>query len=114
MFFGDTNLIYSRYATKRLRPYLSAGLGMTYLDLVDHQGDDLREFAPTAPLGAGLQYRYDEWLFLHLDVRDTIVFGGQADLELMHSLMLSGGLEFRFGGSPNIYYPWTARAQSAK
>jgi hypothetical protein len=112
MFFADTNLIYTRFATKRLRPYASVGLGMTYLDLVDHTGAALREFAPTVPLGAGLQYRHHEWLFLNVDVRDMIVLGQQVDLETMHNLMLTGGLEMRFGASPNVYHPWSARAQS--
>ncbi len=113
LFFGDTSLIYSRYATKRLRPYVSAGMGAAYFDLVDQTGKALHEFMPTVPLGAGLQYRYQEWLVLHLSVRDNLTLG-QGELEkTMHNLTLTGGLEFRFGVTPNVYYPWMARAQSA-
>ncbi len=114
VFLGDTNLVYSRHATKRLRPYVSAGMGVGYFDLTDEQGGALREIVPTVPLGAGLQYRLDEWLVLSLDVRDYLTLGQQADWETMHNLAVAGGLEFRFGVSPNVYYPWTARAQSPR
>lgn len=112
--FGDTNLVYSRHATKRLRPYVSAGMGVGYFDLTNERGGALREILPTVPLGAGLQYRLDEWLVLSLDVRDYLTLGQQADWETMHNVAVSGGLEFRFGVSPNVYYPWTARAQSLR
>src|SRR5205807_9983918 len=111
LFFADTNLIYARYATKRLRPYVSVGTGVSYLNLIDQQGSALRQLVPTVPLGAGVQYRYEDWLVLHLDVRDNILFG-QHELETIHAFSLTGGLELRFGVSPNVYYPWTARAQS--
>jgi hypothetical protein len=112
LFMADTSVVFSRYATKRLRPYLSAGLGTAYLDVIDHQGNALREFVPLAPLGAGFQYRYDDFLVLRVDLRDNLTLGKQSGLETMHNLTLSGGLELRFGISPNVYYPWTARAQS--
>jgi hypothetical protein len=113
IFFADTTLIYSRYATNRLRPYLSAGLGMAYVDFVDHRGESLAEFVPTVPLGVGLQYRHADWMVVHVDARDTIALGGPEDLEQMHYLSLTGGLEFRFGVSPNVYYPSATRGQSA-
>jgi hypothetical protein len=112
LFLGDTSLIYSRYATKRLRPYLSAGMGAAYFDLVDQNGNDVRQFMPTVPVGAGLQYRYDEWLVLHVAARDNFMVGRHVDLEMMHTLTLTGGLEVRFGVTSNVYYPWNARAQS--
>jgi hypothetical protein len=43
---------------------------------------------------------------LHVDLHDSIMLGQQVDLELLHNLTLAGGVEFRFGGSPNTYYPW--------
>jgi hypothetical protein len=106
LFLAHSNLIYSRIYGRRLRPYASAGMGVTYLDTIDHLGRDLREFLPTIPVGVGAQYRLDEWFALHLDLHDQILLGGHAGLALMHNLTLAAGVEFRFGGSPNTYYPW--------
>jgi hypothetical protein len=106
LFLADTSLQYSRVYGKRLRPYASLGMGVAYLDTSDQFGDDLREFIPTVPIGAGAQYRLDDWLIVHVALHDNVTLGQQVDLDLMHNVTLAGGLEFRFGGSQNTFYPW--------
>jgi len=110
LFLGDGSFVYSLWATRRLRPYVSFGAGTAYLDTTDDLGQQIREFMPLLSAGAGFRYRIDEWLLLHGDVHDDLALGEQVDLATMHNFSVAAGLEIRYGNLPNVYYPWAAKS----
>jgi hypothetical protein len=102
----DCSLIYYPWGDARWRPYFGLGIGLVDFDFLTATGIRRSEAVVGVPLSAGLKYRQSDWITLRFDVADNIAFGGRAGFETMNNLSLSGGLEFRFGGTRKSYFPW--------
>lgn len=100
----DLDLLWYPWGDVRWRPYLMAGIGVAWVDFIDRLAVLRSDSAFELPLGAGVKYRWYDWLFLRFDVTDNIIFGRHFDT--VHDLSFTGGLEIRFGGPRTSYWPW--------
>jgi len=101
----DVSAMYYPWGDSRWRPYFSAGLGVASFDFHDEFDDRHNESTLGTPLAMGLKYRWHEWLVLRMDLVDNIAFG-RAGLETMHNVSFTTGVEVRFGGVRQSYWPW--------
>ena len=101
--FWDLDLLYYPWGDSRWRPYFLTGLGATQVRYLDEG----RSYGNTGsiPLAVGLKYRWNERFALRLEFGDDIAFPIHPD-NIMHSLSLTTGLEFRFGGTRKSYWPY--------
>jgi hypothetical protein len=104
----DTSLVYYPWGDSRWRPYLSLGIGLVDYDFIDAVGLRHSDAVVGVPWGVGLKYRHSDWIALRFDLLDNVAFGGKAGFETMNNLSLTGGLEFRFGGTRKSYFPWNS------
>ncbi len=88
---------------------LVGGVGGATFSFADERGIARDQTLWQFPLGAALEYRWDDDLWVVVEFRDQIVLGAGHGLENMHLLSLSVGLEYRFGGSRTSYWPWDHR-----
>lgn len=95
------------YLTERWQPYLTFGGGVANFDFVDLNGTQIDQTSFTVPIGAGFRYRYNDAWALRFEFRDNICPGGP--LANMHNITLTGGAEYRFGGSRPSYGMWELR-----
>jgi hypothetical protein len=102
----DTSLVYYPWGDVRWRPYVSVGIGLVDFDFLDQFGRRHSDAVIGLPWGVGLKYRQSDWITLRFDLLDNVAFGGKAGFETMNLLSLTGGLEFRFGGTRKSYFPW--------
>jgi hypothetical protein len=102
----DASLVYYPWGDSRWRPYLSLGLGLVDYDFLDELGLRHSDAVVGLPWGVGLKYRQSDWITMRFDLLDNVAFGGKAGFETMNNLSLTGGLEFRFGGTRKSYFPW--------
>lgn len=102
----DASLVYYPWGDARWRPYLSLGIGLVDFDFLDADGLRHSEAVVGVPWGVGLKYRHSDWITLRLDLLDNVALGEKADFELMNNLSVTGGMEFRFGGTRRSYFPW--------
>jgi hypothetical protein len=101
----DMSLLYYPWGDSRWRPFVSVGAGLQQLD---SYGNDLPIYSGTLleiPFGAGLKYRFNEWLTWRCDVIDNFAIG-TGSLDTMHNVSFTAGLEYRFGGHRRTYWPW--------
>ena len=89
----------------RCRPYLIAGVGMTNLRFTDrfYTHESLVNFS--MPLGVGVKYLWTDSLALRLDCVDDVLLGN-LNIDTVNNVSLTAGIEFRFGGSHRMYWPW--------
>ncbi len=102
----DASLVYYPWGDSRWRPYFTAGIGLVDYDFLDELGLRHSDAVVGVPWGVGLKYRHSDWIALRFDFLDNVAFGGRAGFETMNNLSLTGGLEFRFGGTRKSYFPW--------
>jgi len=102
----DASLVYYPWGDARWRPYVSLGVGLVDFDFLDESGLRHSDAVVGVPWGVGLKYRQSDWITLRFDFLDNVAFGGKAGFETMNNLSLTGGLEFRFGGTRKSYFPW--------
>jgi hypothetical protein len=102
----DASLLYFPWGDSRWRPYVSLGIGLVDYDFVDELGLRHSDAVVGLPWGVGLKYRHSDWMALRFELLDNVAFGGKAGFETMNNLSLTGGLEFRFGGTRKSYFPW--------
>jgi hypothetical protein len=101
----DMSLLYYPWGDSRWRPFLLLGTGIQQLDAY---GSSPRIYQGTLfelPFGAGLKYRFNEWMIFRVDVIDNLAFG-DGSLDTMHNVSFSGGVEYHFGGHRRSYWPW--------
>jgi Outer membrane protein beta-barrel domain len=102
---ADMSLLYYPWGDSRWRPFVSVGTGLQQLD---SYGSALPIYSGTLfeiPFGAGLKYRFNEWLTWRCDVIDNFAIG-TGSLDTMHNVSFTAGLEYRFGGHRRTYWPW--------
>jgi hypothetical protein len=102
----DTSLVYYPWGDSRWRPFASLGIGLVDFDYLDEDALRRSDAVVGIPLGFGLKYRHSDWITMRFEFMDNIALGERADYETMNNLSLTGGLEFRFGGSRISYFPW--------
>jgi hypothetical protein len=102
----DESLLYYPWGDSRVRPYLTLGLGVNEVKIVDPSDDShSRLNLVDMPFGFGFKYRIHEWLVLRFDVLDNLAFGS-GDAKTMNNLSFTTGFEYRFGGGHSSYWPW--------
>ncbi len=101
---GDVSLLYYPWGDAPWRPYLVAGFGLAEIDLLDRLSQNFDDVVFALPLGLGVKYRATPWCVLRLEFADNMLFPDE--LAVIHHLALTGGLEYRFGGSRKAYWPW--------
>lgn len=104
-YFADVSVAYYPFGDARWRPYLSAGLGFQTFRFNDDLDRRISESMLSLPLGVGVKYFYGPWFSLRFDLYDNLGLGN-ARLSGMHNFSLMAGVEFRFGGRRQSYYPW--------
>ena len=103
--FFDGSLLYYPWGDTAWRPYGIAGLGFASFDIVNEMGQTQREITLGMPIGFGVKYRHSPTLIFRFEFLDNVAFGG-SNVDLMHNLSLTGGIELRFGGRRPSYWPW--------
>jgi len=106
----DASIVFYPWGDTRLRPYLVCGLGAGFVRFQDVLGQEYSETSVAIPVGVGLKYLRNERLAFRLEFTDTMIFAGEGSINTLHDLTLSGGVEFRFGGSRRSYWPWNPGA----
>jgi hypothetical protein len=101
----DVSLLYYFSSDKRWRPYVLFGVGYASLRFDDILGEHWTHSTVDMPLAIGIKYLCSDQLALRLEFNDTILVGN-SDLETVHDINLTLGLEARFGGSRRSYWPW--------
>ena len=102
----DESLLYYPWGDSRVRPYLTLGLGVNEVTVVDPADDQhSRLNLVDMPFGFGFKYRIHEWLVLRFDVLDNLAFGS-GDAKTMNNFSFTTGFEYRFGGGHFSYWPW--------
>jgi len=104
-YFADVSLVYYPLGDARWRPYASVGLGFQTYRFINAADQRISEAAFSVPLGVGVKYFYGPWFSLRFDLVDNISFGNDR-LNAMSNIGLMTGVEFRFGGSRQSYFPW--------
>ena len=102
----DASLVFYPWGDTRWRPYFLTGIGLTQLRFQDILGVRYSVTVPDIPLGVGLKFHVSEAAALRVELNDTIIFSGGSGFNAVQDLSLTGGLEFRFGGSRRSYWPW--------
>lgn len=103
--FGDVSFQYYPWGDSHWRPFFLLGAGAAEFQFVDDLGQTRDEVLFQVPIGGGLKYYFRNWLALRVDVFDNVALG-MSGLDTMNNLSVSGGFEFRFGGSRTSYFPW--------
>lgn len=102
----DESLLYYPWGDSRVRPYLTLGVGVNEVKVVDPSDDwHHRLNLVDMPFGFGFKYRIHEWLVLRFDVLDNLAFGS-GGVGTMNNFSFTTGFEYRFGGSHFNYWPW--------
>lgn len=103
--FSDIDILYYPWGDSRIRPYALLGAGVANYEFIEHSqmARDSVQFG--TPVGGGVKYQVHPRLALRLEMLDNIAWAGDG-LDTMHSLSLTFNVEFHFGGTRRVYYPW--------
>ena len=104
-FQWDVSVLYYPWGNAAWRPYLSAGIGCARTRFMDRFSTDYDHITFALPLAMGVKYRCNDWLALRFEVADNIAFGASG-IDTVHNVLVTGGVELRFGGSRTAYWPW--------
>ena len=104
-FVSDFDLIYYPWGDTRVRPYFQLGLGVSQVGTILEDGTDLDATLLSMPFGIGLQFPQTRWLAWRLEIVDNLAFGAD-QIDTMHNVAFTAGMELRFGARPNSYWPW--------
>ena len=102
----DTSFVYYPWGDSRWRPYFKLGFGFADFDFTDATGIRRSEMVYEMPFGIGLKYRVNQYWVWRFDATDNLIFGGNVGLETQNQFSLTAGLEYRFGGRRQSYWPW--------
>ncbi len=100
----DVDVLWYPWGDTPLRPYVMVGLGVAKVDFMDRLSRKYDDVVFALPVAVGLKYRVRPWLALRVELADNMAF--PEEVEVMHHLSLTGGLEVRFGGTRKAYWPW--------
>jgi hypothetical protein len=105
----DTDLLFYPFGDRPWRPYLLAGLGVADVKFIDNQSVYWHQTLLAAPVGTGLQYRFNNRAALRLDVIDNMLLrsnAGGGGRHLQHDLSVSFGFEARFAYPHKNYFKY--------
>ena len=102
----DTSFIYYPWGDARWRPYIKIGFGFADFDFTTVDWLRHSDMVYEMPIGIGLKYRVNQYWVWRFDATDNLIFGGNAGLETQNQFSLTAGLEWRFGGRRQSYWPW--------
>jgi hypothetical protein len=81
-------------------------MGLSDVDFVDNQNRRIHETVFQLPFGLGVKYRWNSRIAFRAELLDNVSFAG-GDVDVMHNVSVTAGLEYRFGGrSKKTYWPW--------
>ena len=103
----DIHFLHYPWGDATWRPYWSIGLGSVHVRFMDRLSERRAKTLLGVPIALGLKYRCNDWLALRVEVSDTIAFGGGPDFNTLNSLLVTGGIEVRFGGTRKVYWPYS-------
>jgi hypothetical protein len=106
VFIWDAHAIFYPWGDSAWRPYLMTGVGATAMRFIDRTDVTYTDTLFTLPVGLGVKYRLGDFLAVRMEAADYMAFGGGRTLELIHNVTITGGVEYRFGGSRRAYWPW--------
>jgi hypothetical protein len=99
------SFMYYPWGDSNLRPYWRLGVGNSKFDYGTPDGFRRDEWLFTNPVGIGVKYSFRRWLAGRVEFTDQFSWGGHGTAT-QHNLLLSFGLECRFGGRRKSYWPW--------
>ena len=102
---GDISVLWYPTGDSRLRPYVLLGLGFQHFNFRDHNFKVVNTSCFSMPIGLGVKYMVSPWFALRLELTENWAVGND-QLDMMHNVALSGGVEIRFGGHRPSYWPW--------
>lgn len=105
VFIWDVSGVYYPWGDSTTRPYLTAGLGFAHFDFRDGNNVGYKAHVLAMPIGMGVKWHYNNWTLARIELLDNISFSGSG-VSTMHNVTLTGGVEFRFGGTRTGYWPW--------
>ena len=107
--FWDADLLVYPWGDRPWRPFLLAGLGLSNVQYIDNSSVYWNQTLLAVPLGAGLQYRFNNRAALRLDVTDNMLLrsaAGGGARHMQHDLSITFGFQARFGPHrPYFTYP---------
>jgi len=102
---GDVDLLYYPWGDTKVRPFFQLGLGVAEIGAIGENGVYRDVNLLTMPFGLGVQFPQTRWLAWRLEIVDNLGFGAD-DVDTMHNVAFTAGMEWRFGARPNSYWPW--------
>lgn len=102
---SDLSWQYYPWGDTALRPYTSLGVGFTNYEYSDafNVGHGATTFS--LPIGIGIKQRMKQWLSFRIEFQDNITFG-TGQFSSANNWVLTGTIEFRFGGRRRSYFPF--------
>lgn len=99
----DYNVQFYPWGDSAWRPYATLGLGAAVFQYEDVLGRARDQAQVSMPFGLGLKYLVHKRLALRFEVLDNLALGG-SDADSTNNFSVTGGFEYRFGGSAPGYY----------
>jgi hypothetical protein len=107
--FWDADLLVYPFGDRPWRPYLLAGLGLADVRYIDNRSVFWHQTLLAAPVGTGLQYRFNNRAAVRVDVVDNMLLrssAGGGGRHLQHDLSISFGFEARFALPHKPYFDY--------
>jgi hypothetical protein len=104
--YFDLNFLYYPLGDTRWRPYLSVGLGVASFHFDSAANERTRGTAVSFPFGGGLKLLLGRNWAARFELVDNFTLASGSELDAMHNVTFTGGLEFHFGGKYVHYGPW--------
>lgn len=106
-FSAEASWLWYPLGDTKWRPYLSLGLGLTDVDFYETATLHNAQTLFSLPFGLGMKYRLGNRAALRFEILDSVAFGNGSELDDMHNISITGGLEWRIGSlSKPSYWPW--------
>ncbi|MFA8018771.1 porin family protein [Bremerella cremea] len=99
----DYNVQFYPWGDTKWRPYATIGLGAAVFQYEDVLGRARDQSQVSMPFGLGLKYFLHKRVALRFELLDNLALGG-TDAVSSNNFSVSGGFEYRFGGTGPSYY----------
>jgi len=106
VFFWDGHAMFYPWGDSAMRPYIMVGLGTSTNCFETRIDVTYKNTLFTVPVGIGLKYRLNDFLALRMECADYIALGGGSTFDVLQRVLVTGGMELRYGGARRAYWPW--------
>jgi hypothetical protein len=106
LFFWDTHALIYPWGDSAIRPYVLLGLGSVTHTFVDRVDVAYSDTLFTVPVGLGVKYRITDFIAARFECADYVSLGSSSRFGTIQRLLVTGGVEVRFGGPRRPYWPW--------